>query len=208
MNIGARVYYEKSTGNVIQLISERSGDVIETTIEQDFESYVNLAERIPDTIGCIQLEFGQHKDKFDARYNYRVELTTGELLFSSPSVSSILEKKLSELDVACTTTILAGFKSSVLGEKHDYDFDEEAQRNLTGRLGLVNTFPTADKYQAFSWKTKDAGPLVHTQDEFRQLCSDADDHKNGHVAKYWSLKLQAQALANAGDFDGLAAIVW
>lgn len=58
MNIGRRIYYDKATGNVIQDIVERSGDVTETTVEQDFESYVVLSERVPETVGYIELEHG------------------------------------------------------------------------------------------------------------------------------------------------------
>lgn len=208
MNIGRRIYYEKATGNIILDTGERSGDVVETTIAQDLTSYTLLVARAPESVGCTQLEYGQDADKFTAGYNYRVELTTGKIVFSSQNATQALERKLSELDISCNSTILAGFTSDCLGESHEYDFDEEAQRNLTGRLGLVNSFPTLEKYQAFSWKTKDAGPLVHTQAEFRQLCSDADDHKDGLIARYWVLKEQAEAAAAAGDDEALAAIVW
>lgn len=72
MQIGRKIYYEKSTGNVLQDCGEREGSVVETTAEQDFESYIALSQRVPDTVGVVQLEFGKDREKFGV-YAYHVE---------------------------------------------------------------------------------------------------------------------------------------
>lgn len=84
MNIGRKIYYEKSTGNVILDTGERMGDVIETTIEQDFASYTALAERVPETIGCVQLKYGQHAEDFVQCSGYRIN-ESEQIEFSYPS---------------------------------------------------------------------------------------------------------------------------
>lgn len=81
MEIGRKIYYDKFTGNVLQDSGERSGNVIETTIEQDFQIYVSLQERVPSTVGCVQLSYGQEKEKFIAGYGYRVDVETEELMW-------------------------------------------------------------------------------------------------------------------------------
>lgn len=89
IQIGAKIYYDKSTGAVIQEVGERSGkipgDVIETTSEQDFASYVALAERVPDTVGLIQLEYGAYEADYAAGGQItRIDLETMEPLFTYP----------------------------------------------------------------------------------------------------------------------------
>lgn len=85
MQIGARIYYDKSTGNIIQEVGQRSGDVVETTTEQDFAAYVALAERIPESVGMLQLEYGVHDADYEAGGRItRINLDTMEPLFTYP----------------------------------------------------------------------------------------------------------------------------
>jgi len=87
MQIGRRIYYELSTGNVILDTGERLGDVIETTTEQDRASYTALSERVPSTVGCLRLEYGEFAQNFAANNGYRVDISgeTPSLLFSYPN---------------------------------------------------------------------------------------------------------------------------
>lgn len=80
LQIGRKIYYEKTTGNVLLDTGERSGSVVETTPEQDSETYVALSERVPETVGAIQLAYGQYTDKFGV-YCYSVNTTTNELVW-------------------------------------------------------------------------------------------------------------------------------
>lgn len=86
MKIGRRIYYDLQTGNAIQDTGERAGDVVETTRDQDFAAYAALAERVPDTVGMLELEFGQYAQDFATCNGYRVDIS-GEaptLVFSYP----------------------------------------------------------------------------------------------------------------------------
>ncbi|MFD2330389.1 hypothetical protein ACFSR7_14160 [Cohnella sp. GCM10020058] len=87
MQIGRKLYYDLVTGNVIVDTGERSGDVIETTTEQDFAAYAMLAGRVPDTIGVMQLEHGQYEQDFADLLLYQVDVSSDppSLLFCSRS---------------------------------------------------------------------------------------------------------------------------
>lgn len=87
MDIGRRIYYELSTGIPLVNTGERSGAVVETTAEQDFEVYTILNERVPTTVGMLQLEYGQFRQDFEKCSSYRVNLQTGKLEFSYPDPS-------------------------------------------------------------------------------------------------------------------------
>ncbi|MDQ0168783.1 hypothetical protein [Paenibacillus tundrae] len=89
MEIGGRVYYDTATGTVIQMVGQRSGDVIETTQEEDFATFINLAERMPDTVGMVQFEYDQFKSDYEAGgVITRIDLETGEPLFTYPDPSN------------------------------------------------------------------------------------------------------------------------
>lgn len=85
MEIGARIYYDKETGIVIQEVGECSGVVVETTTEQDFAAYIALAKRVPDTIGMIRFEYKEHEqDREIGGHITRIDLETLEPLFTYP----------------------------------------------------------------------------------------------------------------------------
>ncbi len=84
MQIGRKLYYELSTGNIIVDTGERAGGVVETTLEQDFSSYVALSERNPDTVGCLQFEYGQYAEDFAQCNGYRIDPVSQQVLFSYP----------------------------------------------------------------------------------------------------------------------------
>jgi len=82
--IGRKIYFEKQTGNIILDKGEMKGDVVESTIEQDYEFFKVLSDRIPTTVGVIQLEYGQYAEDFARSNGYRVDVETGAILFSYP----------------------------------------------------------------------------------------------------------------------------
>lgn len=85
MNIGAKIYFDKSTGDVIENTGERTGSVVETTREQDFEAYTSLSKRVPETVGMIQLEYGAYAEDYAASGRLtRVDLETLKPLFTYP----------------------------------------------------------------------------------------------------------------------------
>ena len=85
MSVGRKIYYELTTGDVILITPEKhSENAINTTKEQDFMMYDVLAARNPDTIGLIQLEYGQYQAEFQSARSVKVDPETKEILFEYP----------------------------------------------------------------------------------------------------------------------------
>jgi len=109
--IGARIYYDIETGEVILNTGERAGDVVELTPEQERERYAALAERVESSYDYIQLEYGQYREDFAICSGYRVNPETRQLEFSypdpnEPEAPPVYQKPLSE-EVAETKQAIA-----------------------------------------------------------------------------------------------------
>lgn len=84
--IGRKLYFDLAVGNVLVDTGERMGNVVETTQEQDFEAYAVLTERLPETVGCLQLAFGDFAQDFAECNGFMIDVTgdTPSLVFSYP----------------------------------------------------------------------------------------------------------------------------
>ncbi|XOS90938.1 hypothetical protein ACLMAB_19500 [Brevibacillus laterosporus] len=80
--IGQKIYFDKVTGNILVDTGELAGAVRETTLEEDFQTYVVLSERVKTSIGCIQLEYGQFTDNFSKGYAYHINAETNEIVWN------------------------------------------------------------------------------------------------------------------------------
>ncbi|PNT91420.1 hypothetical protein [Clostridium thermosuccinogenes] len=80
IKIGRKIYFDKQTGNIIVDTGEREGFVVESTIKQDFKTYTALAERVPETVSVIQLEYGQYSQDFVKCNGYRVNIEVYDTL--------------------------------------------------------------------------------------------------------------------------------
>lgn len=96
MQVGRKIYYELATGDVI-LITPEKFDGINTTKEQDFLMYEPLSIRNPNTVGVIELEYGQYASDFQTATSVRVDVETGELLFNYPVFSKPLSILIEQL---------------------------------------------------------------------------------------------------------------
>lgn len=207
MNIGRKIYYDKLTGIVLINTGERSGDVIQTTTEQDFQTYAVLSERVPQTVGCIQFEYGALSNEFVTCTGYRVDIETEQIIFSYTSPEEALEeiknKQYEVISKACNKEILAGFNSTAKGglEKH-YDFTYEDQINLEALKNNVKDGSITE----VEWKSSDeliCTPWVTT--EFLQLYSDAMNFKWNRIKKCHLLKVQ---ISNSQTREEVEAVVW
>ena len=125
MKVGRRIYYDISTGNVILDTGERQGSVVPTTVEKDFQSYSALTERIRDTVGVLDLEYGQYAQDFAESNGYRVNPETKELEFSypdpnKPEAPQPFQRPLSE----------------IVNEQMDYLLDVDFRLSMV-ELGLI-----------------------------------------------------------------------
>lgn len=174
------------------MTEERAGELAAIVLNSYLTPVVPLTpEKTPDQIRIEQLEAILYKPNPNEIFlSLDVENT---------DLDELKQKKIEQLDYFCNTTILNGFTSDCLGVEHTYGFDMEDQSNLSGRLSLINANPTNPKLQQFNWKTKDAGVLQHTKEQFVLLCADADDHKDNWIAYFWSLKIQALSAETKND---------
>ncbi|MCM3628808.1 hypothetical protein M3194_15800 [Paenibacillus glycanilyticus] len=127
----------------------------------------------------------QYKAEIDARPKNPDEIFLS-LDVENTDIEVLREKKIEQLDYLCNQSILAGFESDSLGESHKYDFDTEAQGNLSGTLNLINGGQLPSD-TILEWKA-DGIPQNHTVPQFIQVCVDSFTHKQSNVNKYWEKK--------------------
>ncbi len=99
MLIGRKIYYDKITGT--PLVNTGEGSLLPTTIEDDFFTYSVLNERNPESVGVVQLEYGQYTQDFAESGGYRVNVETKTLEFSYPDPNApeeppVFQKPLTE----------------------------------------------------------------------------------------------------------------
>lgn len=104
VNIQRKIYFDISTGNVIIDTGERSGDVVDTSTEQDFAIYAELSIRVPETVGMVSVPFGSESEKF-AKYLFHIDPATLEIVWDLTSdqrhnqeVQKTLEDKLLDME--------------------------------------------------------------------------------------------------------------
>lgn len=110
-------------------------------------------------------------------------------------VEFVRESKLAELSIACQSSIYAGFTAT---NGHSYQFEEKDQGNIGQQLTLLLLDPLIASIQ---WKTKDAGIVVHTRDEFIALANDANNHKRSNMGKYWTLEAQVNSASTEEEIN-------
>lgn len=166
MQIGRKIYYEKSTGNVIEDCGERNGLVKETTEDEDFQAYMSLQGRTKDSVGVIQLDYGQFTDKFNTCTGYCVDITKNPInasaivfSFTTPeaNLEQIKQAKINELENDCTKVKDGGFKSSCLGDEKTFDSSPENRTLVMGlamKASLIASGQTLPD-STLDWKAKD-----------------------------------------------------
>ena len=81
MQIGRKIYYEKTNGIVIWDKGEMEGDVVETTLEDDKQTKPILTLIEVSELGVKQLIYGELADSFISCKGYRINPATGEVQF-------------------------------------------------------------------------------------------------------------------------------
>ncbi|WP_139992620.1 hypothetical protein [Paenibacillus paridis] len=99
MEIGRKIYYDNSSGNVILITSEMTGNVIETLPEQDRAIFNVLSERIKDSYSYVQLNYGEYSYEFSNGYPVHISIETGEISWSSFDVKTDNQRKTIEEEI-------------------------------------------------------------------------------------------------------------
>ena len=77
-----KIYYIKATGEFVLDTGQSSGvNIRQTTMEEDFELYVELKKYNTEMIGCLVLEVNQYMEDFLSCASFRVNPETEELEF-------------------------------------------------------------------------------------------------------------------------------
>lgn len=76
MNIGRKVYFSKDSGVVIWDKGEMSGDVRETTFDEDCQAMPVLTLVDSEKLGVVQLEYGAYADEFSRCKGYIINPDT------------------------------------------------------------------------------------------------------------------------------------
>jgi hypothetical protein len=111
----ARVYYKKSTGEVLVITPECIGTVIETTKEDDIKLYQPLKDRNIDEIDFIELEYGTLENTFNNAKSYKVNLETKQLeviYYTNEELTSIQVQYQETQDVNLRVSDIASYLSS------------------------------------------------------------------------------------------------
>ncbi|MGG1618247.1 hypothetical protein [Paenibacillus sp. NRS-1781] len=111
MKIGPKVYWRKTTGEIIYITSQvESPWAVETTKEQDMGFYPQLKGFDPEQVDVFKLEFDKYTEDFTHAKSYWVNPNTGKLEFSyaeggetepvhqSPLTDQVAELKQADLD--------------------------------------------------------------------------------------------------------------
>lgn len=101
MQIGRKIYYDVTNGDVLVDTGEREGSVLTTTITQDIAAYKILSQRVRSTFNVVELPFGANSQDFRTAKGFRVNPNTKKLEFSYPdpsvpTVTPVLQPSLSE----------------------------------------------------------------------------------------------------------------
>jgi len=213
MQIGRKIYYELSTGNVITDTGERQGDVVETTEAQDFALYSTLQPYQQSAVGVLQLTFGQDAQNFGA-YPYHVDITQIPPVVAwdtanriGATLADVQTSKVAQLRDMFTQTLVGGFVSSADGTSRTYgytptNYDHSDQSNM-------NKIATQSALGITVWPVEYAdihgSPVPLTQVQFTQLVSDAGKFEMAQTTQLRSLIGQAMS---ATTTNAVNAIQW
>ena len=208
MDIGRKVYADAFTGEILAVIPERAGSVRETTQEEDFASYIGLQGRNPESVICIQLEYGQDADKFASCYEYRVDPTTRQIVFNFIPPQATLDEaksaKKQEIELAANDALTAGFDCQPFGDgiTHHYSYDTVAQTRLHKFFSVQNS-PLAQA--EIKWSTAKGVLLTHTAEQFMKVCGAAFQHES----KIDNLQTYIESLVEPCEtLDDVGVIKW
>lgn len=88
MEIGKRIFYDTTSGGIIVNTGERSGNVRETTPQDDIRVYKELADRVESTYSWMDFTYGAHKEEESLGGSIvRIDLETKKPVFKYPDPS-------------------------------------------------------------------------------------------------------------------------
>lgn len=206
--IGRKIYYELSTGNVILDTGEREGDVVATTEAQDFALYTALQPYQQSAVGVLQLTYGEDASYFQQGYSYSVMSTQSPAAIqwgSAPTVSlaqaQATQKQL--LEQGYQATLAAGFQATISAGTYTFGWRSSDIANMTALQMAINqtwqTFPV-------QYADVNGNPLsIASQTDLNTVEQTAQKFMTAQHQQVLSLIGQVQA---ATTVAGVNAIQW
>lgn len=125
-----------------------------------------------------------------------------ELLVSSASLEELKIARINWLKEQCSNAIYEGFVSQ--STAHTFGFNSNDQGNMTQTMLLI-VADTANTMTTIQWKTKDAGVVEFSKEQFLIIVNEAKDHKLNQQYKYW---LKEELILVAETVDELQSVTW
>lgn len=146
--IGRKVYYESSTGNVILATSEMSGDVVATTEAQDFALYAALKPYQQSAVGVLQLAYGQDSANF-GKYPYHIDTSTSPASLvwdtTATDLADAQTQKIAQLRDMYQQTLAAGFQVTISGTQYTFGWQDSDMTHMDALQTSIDksfeTFP-------------------------------------------------------------------
>lgn len=117
------------------------------------------------------------------------------------------DKKYTELDKACESTILGYFTSKVNGVEYQFSYDEKAQSRFNGSPYLFSTGAVT----SIPWTAHKDGNRVTvelTAESFAPVAKDAFAHQLTNIAKFRTKIADLQLARSKKSITGMNAIKW
>lgn len=210
MQIGRKIYYEKATGNVILTTSEMQGDVIETTIDQDFESYTALQGRLKESVGIKQMNYGEESENF-AKYPFHIDATTNTIVWdvNSPigaNLEQVKELKIQQIKDFCEQEIINGFTSKAFDGVTEFPYDckitDQSQVNGLVSIAQLRIMGLTD--EPIKWKNSNQLVCeVWTPEQMLQLGLDLKRHVESKIQQKDNLKGYINTLTTIDEVNNV-----
>lgn len=160
MEIGRRIYFDLSTGEIIFDKGEMQGAVIRTDIENDIENYTVLSERNRGTYDFVEYPYGHLREDFMMASRYKINISTREPEFvyddsgsSEPIFESVpLTHRVESLEGESLSTMMA-LSEFYEASATDYTKREEAeliaeQESVNSMIALTEAYELILQLQA------------------------------------------------------------
>lgn len=139
MDISAKIYYEKHTGQVLQITSEMTGNVSPTTKEQDMAMYDTLKNFNENDVDFITLEYGTLAETFGYAKEWYVDTENKKLIieyFTEEEIKDFEANIKKPLDVEAEIEQLKRENADLLYQSAMYDVELEQLKNDLADLTL------------------------------------------------------------------------
>ncbi|HFJ9245048.1 TPA: hypothetical protein ACGW5C_005594 [Bacillus cereus] len=117
MYVNKRIYFEKDTGIILIVTGGFRDDWLteHPSIEQDFNRYSALVDRVPSSVGVLELKEGEYEEEFSKATSFKVDVKTNTLVFDFTPIEKkeieekkSLEKRVDMLESAINDILLGG----------------------------------------------------------------------------------------------------